>query len=58
MIFTDTYNCLDTVEVMSGYVDVVVMRHPEPGAVRVSITIFYTLVFTQKPLIVLCLDWC
>ncbi|XP_050534647.1 CAD protein [Daktulosphaira vitifoliae] len=24
----------DTVEVMSGYVDVVVMRHPEPGAVR------------------------
>ncbi|XP_050436300.1 CAD protein [Adelges cooleyi] len=24
----------DTVEVMSGYVDVVVMRHPQPGAVR------------------------
>lgn len=24
----------DTVEVMSGYVDVVVMRHPEPGAVK------------------------
>jgi len=27
------------VEVMSGYVDVVVMRHPEPGAVGVSIII-------------------
>lgn len=37
------YQCkyaLDTVEVMSGYVDVVVMRHPEPGAVKVSVVIF------------------
>lgn len=30
---------LDTVEVLSGYVDVVVMRHPEPGAVQVALVI-------------------
>jgi carbamoyl-phosphate synthase/aspartate carbamoyltransferase/dihydroorotase len=31
----------DTVAVMAGYADVVVLRHPEPGAVAVSLVIFY-----------------
>lgn len=30
---------IDTITVMAGYADVVVLRHPEPGAVAVSIEI-------------------
>lgn len=41
-IFLSLLYFLDTVEVMSGYVDVVVMRHPEPGAVRVSFVIAFS----------------
>lgn len=31
----------DSIIVMSGYSDVVVMRHPQPGAVTVSLTLTF-----------------
>lgn len=33
---------------MSGYVDIVVMRHPEPGAVKVKSSVVFQLVEVFK----------
>lgn len=36
VLIDDSFFVIDSVAVMAGYADVVVVRHPEPGAVSVS----------------------
>jgi len=55
-IFHSLLHFLDTVEVMSGYVDVVVMRHPEPGVVRVSFVMIAFIFFAKHYIVCLIQD--
>jgi aspartate carbamoyltransferase catalytic subunit len=43
-----TLSVLDSIAVMAGYADVVVLRHPEPGAVSVSTVICVDLKWHMK----------
>lgn len=43
---------------MSGYVDVIVMRHPEPGAVNVSVIKFIIIIIKYALYTIFYLDRC
>jgi len=44
LLLTEGISISDSIAVMAGYADVVVLRHPKPGAVSVSVvTVYVTL---------------
>ena len=37
------FSCLDTIQMMQAYCDVIVLRHPEPGAAKVCVCVCMSL---------------